>query len=253
VAQQDSDEGVTPLDLTPVYPPKVFVEPAPGTREPAEAKSVEPTEKKAAPAHHQATQGPSAEQALLWLKNGNKRYVTRATRTDGKSQKDRDRLTKGQHPHAIVLSCADSRVPTETVFDQALGEIFVVRTAGEGLDSSVIASLEYAVEHLEPRLLVIMGHTSCGAVKAAIETAEGQTAGSESLDKLLSDIRPRLPTRATGVAASKDLEIESSANAQGVAADLLKRSAIIKSRVEKGDLQLKPALYYIDSGVVKFY
>ena len=206
-----------------------------------------------ATSHHAAEPAVSAEQALKWLQNGNKRYLSRANRTDGKSQKDRERLGKGQHPHAIVLSCADSRVPPETVFDQALGEVFVVRTAGESLDSSVIASLEYAVEHLGPRLLVVMGHTSCGAVKAALDTPEDKSAGSPSLDKLVGDIRPRIPNRTPAAAPSAGLEIESAANAQGVAADLLKRSEIIRARVEKGDLLIKPALYYLDSGSVKFY
>jgi len=128
-----------------------------------------------------------------------------------------------------------------------------VRTAGESLDSSVIASLEYAVEHLGPRLLVVMGHTSCGAVKAALETPEDKSAGSPSLDKLVGDIRPRIPNRTPAAAPSAGLEIESAANAQGVAADLLKRSEIIRARVEKGDLLIKPALYYLDSGSVKFY
>lgn len=206
-----------------------------------------------AKAHQSSAPGVTAEQALLWLQNGNKRYLSRSNRSDGKSQKDRERLGKGQHPHAIILSCADSRVPPETVFDQSLGEVFVVRTAGESLDSSVIASLEYAVEHLGPRLLVVMGHTSCGAVKAALETPEDKSAGSPSLDKLVGDIRPRIPNRSPASTASAGLEIESAANAQGVAADLLKRSDIIRARVEKGDLQIKPALYYLDSGSVKFY
>ncbi|MBL7687689.1 MAG: hypothetical protein JNJ49_06615 [Bdellovibrionaceae bacterium] len=228
---------------------------APGTAaERAPAAQAEHSHSPApAAAHHAATPGVSAEQALKWLQNGNKRYLSRANRTDGKSQKDRERLGKGQHPHAIVLSCADSRVPPETVFDQALGEVFVVRTAGESLDSSVIASLEYAVEHLGPRLLVVMGHTSCGAVKAALETPEDKSAGSPSLDKLVGDIRPRIPNRTPAAAPSAGLEIESAANAQGVAADLLKRSEIIRARVEKGDLLIKPALYYLDSGSVKFY
>ena len=232
----------------------VATQDAPGTAaERAPAAQVEHGHSAAATAHHAAAPGVSAEQALKWLQNGNKRYLSRANRTDGKSQKDRERLGKGQHPHAIVLSCADSRVPPETVFDQALGEVFVVRTAGESLDSSVIASLEYAVEHLGPRLLVVMGHTSCGAVKAALETPEDKSAGSPSLDKLVGDIRPRIPNRTPAAAPSAGLEIESAANAQGVAADLLKRSEIIRARVEKGDLLIKPALYYLDSGSVKFY
>lgn len=233
-------------DGEPSLPAKVVVEDAPGVRAPA-----------AEPAKSEETAAPeksvSAEKAMLWLQNGNKRYLKKANRGDGKSQLDRDRLKKTEKPYAVVLSCSDSRVPPETVFDQSLGEVSVVRTAGQSLDAAVIASLEYAVENLGPRLLVVMGHTSCGAVSSALATADGKSAGSPSLDLLVADIRPRLPNRGPAGAHSESLEIESSANAQGVAADLMKRSSIIRARVEKGDLVIKPALYYLDSGVVKFY
>lgn len=236
---------------------KVEVQAAPGAhddRQPAteeKAATAAPTKAAAhAPSHNS---GVDAEKALTWLKNGNSRYLKKQLRTDGKSPADRERLAKGQHPHTVVLSCSDSRVPPETVFDQALGEVFVIRTAGEAIDSAVLASIEYAVEHLGPKLIVVMGHTSCGAVKATIETAEGSSAGSESLDQMIRDIRPRLPARTPAMATSQGLEIESSANAQGVAGDLIKRSAIIRKRVEAGQLMIKPALYHLDSGNVKFY
>ena len=183
--------------------------------------------------------------------------MKKSLRADGKAVADRERLAKTQRPHAIVLSCSDSHAPPETVFDQSLGEIYVVRTAGEALDSAVIASLEHAVESLGPRLLVVMGHTSCSAISAAVHAHEHASTHvsnlSPSLDLMIADIQPRLPARGPAGASSKDLEIESSANAQGVAADLLKRSPLIKTRVEKGELVLKPALYYNDSGIVKFY
>ena len=252
-------------------PPKIAIEPEPGVRTPAAESlhaapvaddTAEPSHPPAHPDSKSANakvptskehvEGVPPEKALRWLQNGNKRYLKKSNRADGKSQVDRDRLKKSQHPHAIILSCSDSRVPPETVFDQALGEVFVVRTAGENLDASVIASIEYAVEHLGPRLLVVMGHTSCGAVAAALATPEGSSAGSPSLDSLIADIKPRLPHGPAGK-TSEALEVESSANAQGVAADLLKRSSIVRARVEKGDLVIKPALYYLDSGTVKFY
>ncbi len=233
-------------DGEPSLPAKVVVEDAPGIRAPA----AEPA--KAAPTGA-STDGVPAEKAMQWLQNGNKRYLKKANRGDGKSQVDRDRLKKTEKPYAVVLSCSDSRVPPETVFDQALGEVFVVRTAGQSLDATVIASLEYAVENLGARLLVVMGHTSCGAVSSALASSDGKSAGSPSLDLLVADIRSRLPDRGPAGSASESLEIESSANTQGVAADLLKRSSLIRTRVEKGDLVIKPALYYLDSGIVKFY
>lgn len=208
----------------------------------------------AASASHakESTPAVTGEQSLRWLTNGNIRYVKKHFRADGRSESDRKRLTSGQHPHAIVLSCADSRVPPEIVFDQGLGEIFVIRVAGEALDSSVIASVEYAVEHVGSKLLVVMGHTQCGAVKTAIQVKEGDSAGSEALDKLLADIRPRLRT-ITSEKPSPDFEVESTVNADGVARDLMKRSEIVRKKVESGELLIKPALYRIDTGKVTFY
>ena len=117
--------------------------------------------------------------ALKWLMNGNNRFVkTQLRMKEGQKPADIKRLSSGQQPHAIVLSCSDSRVPPELVFDQKLGEIFVVRTAGEALGDNAVGSIEYAVEHLGSRLIVVMGHTSCGAVKAAHATLQkGTSAG----------------------------------------------------------------------------
>ncbi|MES2962959.1 MAG: carbonic anhydrase [Bdellovibrionota bacterium] len=224
-------------------------EPAAGAAKKAEESHTSPSH--AAPSHS-AAPGVPPEQSLKWLTNGNTRYVTKRFRADGRFQTDRDRTKVGQHPHAIVLSCADSRVPPELVFDQGLGEIFTIRVAGEALDSSVIASIEYAVEHLGPKLIVVLGHTKCGAVDTAMKVPAGQSAGSESIDKLLNEIRPHLKTRTTQK-PSKDLEVESALNADGVARDLLQRSEIVRSKVESGELQIKSALYWLDSGRVKFY
>jgi carbonic anhydrase len=135
------------------------------------------------------------------------------------------------------------------VFDEKLGEIFTVRTAGESLDAAGIASIEYAVEHLGPQLIVVMGHTKCGAVKAALGTLDGSDAGSENLNKLVQDLHPRLKSF-EGKAPSGDFEREGWANAKGVAQDLGKRSKIIASKLKDGTLQIVPALYHLDSGKV---
>jgi carbonic anhydrase len=191
---------------------------------------------------------PAAE-ALKRLEAGNARFAAGHPKAKVTSE-DRRRLAAGQHPHTIILSCADSRVPPELVFDQGAGDVFVVRAAGEALDSAVIASLEYAVDHLGPRSLVVMGHTSCGAVSAALKTPEGKSAGSPSLDRLVADIKPRLG-KDSG-APSPDLEKESFSNARGVAADLPARSEIIREAVKAGRLAITPALYHLDSGTVEF-
>lgn len=191
-----------------------------------------------------------ADKALSWLKNGNTRYLSNKIRKDGQSPADIARLSKGQHPHAIVLSCSDSRVPPEIVFDQKLGEIFVVRTAGEDPDASALASIEYAIEHLHPQLLVVMGHTSCGAVKAAIEVGD-KDAGSPALNTLVHNIQPRLGAY-QGRMPSSELKDESWQEADGVAKDLMAKSEIIKKSVESGKLKIVTALYQTSNGKVDF-
>lgn len=191
------------------------------------------------------------DKALGWLKNGNTRYRKGFLRKDGQGVADREHLEAGQHPHAIVLSCSDSRVPPEIVFDQKLGELFVVRTAGEALDSSVLASIEYAVSHLGPNLLVVMGHESCGAVKAAFGTMSGGDAGSAWLNKLVADIHPRIMSFKGKTMSKGGLE-EGWANVQGVAKDLIERSDIIREAVESGTLKITKSVYHLGSGEVEW-
>lgn len=198
------------------------------------------------------TAGVTAETSLRWLTNGNTRFMKKQFRADGRTSADRKRLTAGQKPHAIVLACSDSRVPPELVFDQALGEIVVIRTAGEALDSAVIASLEEAAESLDTHLLIVLGHSQCSTVESALKIKDGDSAGSAALDKLLADIRPRLKTVKSD-ALSENGEVEAALNADGVARDLLKRSELIHKKVKSGQLLIKPALYRTDTGKVTFY
>ncbi len=193
-----------------------------------------------------------AETSLRWLKNGNTRFVKKNFRKDGRGAADRDRSLAGEKPHAIVLSCSDSRVPPEVVFDQALGEIFVIRVAGEALDSSVIASIEYAVERLGTKLIVVMGHTRCDAVKAAVTAKTDAATDGSGFDKLVADIRPRLKTVLKGE-PSRFLEVESAVNADGVARELVQRSDVIRRKVESGGVSIKTALYRLETGKVSFY
>lgn len=199
---------------------------------------------------HAAPASVSAEQSMKWLQNGNLRFQKNAFRRDGRAPKDVQRLKDGQAPHAIVLSCSDSRVPPEHIFDQGLGEVFVVRTAGQALNNNVIASIEYALEHLGSKLIVVMGHTSCGAVKAAAGSKAGVSIGSPALDALVGEIRPRLPVTPSGV---KDMEPESLANVRGVAEDLSRQSAIIREKTASGEVVIKRAMYHLNSGKVDWY
>lgn len=191
------------------------------------------------------------EKSLELLKGGNKRYTTAHPRHDGFGSKDREKLVSGQKPYAIVLSCSDSRVPPEIVFDQKLGEIFVVRTAGQSLDYAAIASIEYGVSHLGSNLIVVMGHESCGAVKAALATLKGGDAGSPWLNKLVADLHPHLK-RFTELSQTDGVLVESWANVEGVAHDLLERSEVVRSLVESGDVRIQNALYHLGSGQVEW-
>lgn len=199
-------------------------------------ESEEPSEK--------ASEKVAGNRALQWLKHGNIRFLKRWVRADGQSNADVQRLANGENPHAIILSCSDSRVPPELIFDQKLGEIYVIRTAGPALDESVIASVEYAVSKLRVGLLVALGHTACETVKTAHETAGGSNAASNAFQHVLSDIHSRI----------KNDSIESAplANARGVIEDLKARSSIIREAISKGALVVQSALYSTDTGVVKF-
>lgn len=241
-AAELSKNQAAPIANTTLQKETVALTPAP-----AAEKSKEPAHNE-----HKKVEGVEPLQAFRWLQNGNIRYQKGFLRKDGQSKEDIQRLSTGQKPHTIVLSCSDSRVPPEIVFDQKLGEIFVVRTAGESLDPNALGSIEYAVEHLGARLILVMGHTSCGAVKAAIQTINGGDLGSPNLNHLVADIHPRLKEALAQGGVSKDLANESWANARGVAADLLKRSAILQSAVEKGHVLIRTAMYHLDSGAVQF-
>ena len=208
------------------------------------AKSNEPTSQVQSPL--------DADIALNQLKSGNQRFLTGEIRKDGQAIKDVERLAKSQSPNSILLSCSDSRVPPETVFDQKLGEMFTVRSAGESLSPQAIGSIEFAIEKLGTHLVVVLGHTNCGAVKAAVETFGGKSAGSENLDLLVHDIHPRLKSKFDPVHPSKDLKNESWLNARGVAKDLLSRSKIISSAAQSGKVKLQVGLYDLATGKVEF-
>lgn len=160
-------------------------------------------------------------------------------------------LAAGQKPQVVVLSCADSRVPPEIVFDQGLGDLFVVRVAGNTLDAATVASIEYAVEHLGALLVVVLGHQSCGAVQAALETPP-KAAASPDLERLLAAIRPGIQQFLKGP-GDPLLDGAVRANVDASAAGLLRRSAIIRERAGSGLLTLVPAVYLIDSGRVEFW
>lgn len=216
-------------------------------------QTTESTAERKAVKHQQAPTGTAPEVALRWLRNGNIRFVKGTLRKDGQSKKDIARVARKQKPHSVVLSCSDSRVPPEVVFDQKLGEIFTIRTAGEALSAPVIGSIEYAIERLGTRLILVMGHTQCGAVRAAAATLNGGSAGSSHLDEMVADIQPRIKGTLYGKRApSSHFETESWANARGVATALAERSEIIARAVEDGRVKIVSSLYHLEHGKVEF-
>lgn len=200
--------------------------------------------------HPKPVEGVTAERSLKWLENGNTRYVTKKFRADGRSEKDRAK--KDVKPHAIVLSCSDSRVPPELIFDQGLGEITTIRVAAEVLDASVIASIEQAILNDHPHLLIVLGHTQCDSIESVMSWKEKVTYGSDALDRLVSEIKPHLKSLTPG-SRSPGLQVEGALQADGVARDLTERSEIVKKAVNEGQLTIKTGVYWVDTGKVKFY
>lgn len=178
------------------------------------------------------------------LAAGNDRFT--ADKLDGKLQNSsrRDDLTSGQDPWAIVLSCADSRVVPELAFDSGLGELFVVRVAGNVANSSSIASIEYAVAHIGTQVIVVLGHESCGAVTAAVNGGDN----GHNLNHLLSHITPAVSACGSNASITEVVK----KNAELTVNSLKERSSIIRNAVEAGKLKVVPAYYELGTGKVNF-
>jgi carbonic anhydrase len=200
------------------------------------------------------TTSVNCNDAFEKIREGNLRFQKKLTNAPTPAVDFLKRLAAAQKPHTIILSCSDSRVPPEIIFDQGIGTLFTVRTAGMSLDSNVIGSLEYAIQHLQSRHVVILGHTSCGAVKATLDLLDGHptnTEASTSLRELLGDLQPRLQGF-KGQPRTQQLREESTTNTQGIVQDLLERSALIRREHQAGKLKLTPAIYSLETGKVTF-
>jgi len=183
------------------------------------------------------------KEALDKLKSGNKNYVNDSLNSGRAQTGVRNSLTGGQKPFAIILSCADSRVAPEQIFDADLGEVFVIRVAGNIANTSSIASIEYAVAHLGAELIVVLGHESCGAVGAALAGGDN----GHNLNHLVSHIVPAV-TACPG--ADVNTVVKKNANLNGDA--LVERSKIISAAVNGGKCKIVPAYYSLSNGEVDF-
>ncbi len=193
-----------------------------------------------------AAESPSADQALQWLVEGNQRYMTNGSTHPNLTSERRAELVKGQNPFAIILCCSDSRVAPELVFDQGLGDLFILRNAGNVLDDHTLGSIEYAVEHLHVNLIVVVGHAKCGAVSAAV--AAGEVPGH--IRSVVESIAPAVEQakQLPGDAVDNTVRL----NAQRMAEILAHVEPIIKPAVMSGQLKIAPARYDLETGRVEF-
>lgn len=198
--------------------------------------------------HAPASESTAIDVDALWtdLLAGNQRFVA-GTPAVHDLVTARAELAKGQHPSTIVLACADSRVAPELVFDRSLGELFVVRTAGNVADPVALGSIEYAVEHLGARLLVVLGHEHCGAVKAA---ASGAAMPTPNLQAIVDHIAPALDHVRPFAVADQLAELGVAANVHQSASDVSSNSPIIHEALANGTLKLIRAVYRLETGEV---
>lgn len=176
------------------------------------------------------------------LFTGNATYVEKSN-SDVKKE-----LAKGQKPYAIVVACSDSRVSPEIIFNESLGKIFVVRTAGNVVDPITVGSIEYAVEHLKTPLIVVLGHQSCGAVKAAIE-AKGHAEGN--IGEIINKILPAVKKVKSSAKAGDNIEnLVIKQNVKNVIDDIMAKSKIISEEKKHGKVQVIGAYYSIETGKV---
>ncbi len=199
-------------------------------------------------AHHGHAVQPVPSPDNVWsdLMDGNRRFVAGKLKPHA-VVRVRESLTMSQHPKAMVLSCSDSRVPPESVFDQTLGGLFVVRSAGNIAGPLGIASLEYAFDHLGSTVLVVLGHTKCGAVTAA---CSGEKMPTPNLQAMVDQIDPAV--RKVKGSATGDALIEAAIkeNVHQSALDVLAHSAVLRHAKEQGKLTVIEAEYRLDTGEV---
>jgi carbonic anhydrase len=199
----------------------------------------------------------SARDALELLREGNKRFVAERGRDAPVGQTRRSQLTERQEPFAIVLGCSDSRVPAEIVFDQGLGDLFVIRVAGNIVAPSQVGSVEFAAERFGTRLVVVLGHSGCGAIVATLDElkrpAEKQ---SRNLHAIVDRVRPSVePLLATDLRHDPTALVRDAvrANVRASASHLRHGSEILEQLIARDGLLVVGAEYSLETGVVEFF
>ncbi len=200
----------------------------------------------------------TAQEALDRLREGNQRFVSGTQNGEALTcHIRRTALTERQEPFAIVLGCSDSRVPAEIVFDQGLGDLFVIRVAGNIVAPSQIGSVEYAVELSGTPLVIVLGHSKCGAILATLDELERPRKNrSPNLYSIVDRVRPSVePLLSTNLRNDRDALVKEAvrANIRASASHLRHGSQLLEQRIQDGDLLVVGAEYSLDTGVVEFF
>jgi carbonic anhydrase len=192
----------------------------------------------------------SGDEALQRLIEGNKLYASGRPRHPRQTEERRIEVASGQKPIAVVLGCSDSRVPPEVIFDQGLGDLFVVRVAGNIVDSAVQGSIEYAVAELGVSLIMVLGHQKCGAVKATLELVEKGGHLPGQIEAIADKIKPAVESvrDLPGDILSNSIK----ANVEMVVGQLKHSQPILAKRVKEDKLRIVGATYELNSGMVNF-
>ncbi|WP_250009842.1 carbonic anhydrase [Actinoplanes sp. M2I2] len=212
------------------------------------AATVVPTSAQAAPARPEPQPPATYDAALRELLRGNRRFVTGHTLHPHQNVAAIHRLAAAQDPFAVVLGCADSRVTSEILFDQGLGDIFDNRVAGNIADDLLLGSIEYAVEHFEPPLLLVLGHERCGAISATVDLIRSGGEAPGHIAAIVEALRPIVEP----VLSQPGDAVENGVRANVVAqvAALTEASPILRDKVESGKLGVAGARYDLDTGKV---
>lgn len=200
----------------------------------------------------------SSREALERLRAGNRRFAGGQQKWSGATTgSEREELVEGQAPFAIVLGCSDSRVPTEIVFDQGLGDLFVIRVAGNIVAPSQVGSVEFAAGKFGTPLVVVLGHSRCGAVQATLEELTRPTESqSRNLRSIVDRVRPSVEPLLTTELREHPSDLERAAvraNVRASANHLRHGSALLEQLVEQGGLLIVGAEYALETGVVDFF
>ena len=200
----------------------------------------------------------TAREALDRLREGNRRFVAdKGGRNTATDRSRRNELAAGQEPFAIILGCSDSRVPAEIIFDQGLGDLFVIRVAGNIVAPSLVGSVEFAAERFGTRLVLVLGHSRCGAVLATLEElGRPEEPRSRNLRSIVDRIRPSVQALlATGIRHDPDALVRHAvrSNVCVSASHLRHGSELLEQRIQSAGLLVVGAEYSLETGVVDFF